>query len=81
MERILSELNVDPITSQEKTMRRLQMELVELLEIGEHEGVPTVVTRWFYGGTFLRAIGMAGKSVEDHHDDHDLSAMYQDVIS
>jgi hypothetical protein len=81
MERILSELNVDPITSQEKTMRRLQMELVELLEIGEHEGVPTVVTRWFYGGTFLRAIGMAGKSVEDYHDDHDLSAMYQDVIS
>lgn len=29
-----------------------KMELVELLEIGEHEGVTTVVTRWFYGGTF-----------------------------
>jgi hypothetical protein len=179
MERILSELNVDPITSQEKRMQKrshvetarsvitdlwskhdtnvipeifaedasyqdvafkmeflghegikkyfdqvtgkipdFKMELVELLEIGEHEGVTTVVTRWFYGGTFsdgkldpvvfrlpgystvrlrdgkifenidmyggsafLQAIGMAGKSVEDYHDDHDQSAVYQDVIS
>jgi hypothetical protein len=29
----------------------------------------------------LQAIGMAGKSVEDYHDDHDQSAVYQDVIS
>lgn len=28
------------------------MELVDLLEIGERDGINTVVTHWFYSGTF-----------------------------